>query len=180
MPKKNIKGGKKHKKTKRNPNDNFEKNMIYKENSLEEYALVTDLVGNGNVRIKLPNGSVMIARIPGSFKKKKIFINRGNILLVSIREYEDSKSDIIYRYSDGQSKVLHKNKQLPSSFMNYNVINQNDDNDDTFIEFKDENEDDEDITKTAKPMPIDRSKRMGELSHDIPNEADYAFDLEEI
>ena len=177
MPKSNTKGGKKHKKTKNGMTDSHEKNMIYKEKEEEEYALVTDLVGNGNVRVKLPNGSTMIARIPGSFKKKKKFINKGNILLIAIREYEEAKSDIIYKYSDGQSRTLQKNKLLPASFLAFSTIHQADEVVDNDVIFT--NDDTENV-KTGKPMPIDRSKRMGELNDSIPNEADYKFNLEEI
>jgi translation initiation factor 1A len=177
MPKSNLKGGKKHKKNKKAGFESHDKNMVYKENKGEEYALVTDLVGNGNVRIKLPNGSIMISRIPGSFKKKKKFINKGNILLIAIREYEEAKSDIIYKYSDGQARILQKNNLLPPSFLSFSSIHQPDDVIDNDIIFTN---DEPDNVKTGKPIPIDRSKRMGELDNTIPNEADYQFSLEEI
>lgn len=176
MPKKNIKGGKKHKKT-ANAREYNEKTMVYKENSNEEYALVMDLVGNGNIRVKLSSGNTMISRIPGSFKKKKIFINKGNILLIALREFEQDKSDIIYKYSDGQSKQLQKNDVLPSWFFNFNTIQQiNNDVNENDVIFKDDDEDVE--IKTKKPRPIDRSKRMGEIT--CNDNDSYTFDVEEI
>ena len=137
MPKKNIKGGKKHKKT-ANAREYNEKTMVYKENSNEEYALVMDLVGNGNIRVKLSSGNTMISRIPGSFKKKKNFYK--------------------------QRKHFNTIQQIN------NDVNEND------VIFKDDDEDVE--IKTKKPRPIDRSKRMGEIT--CNDNDSYTFDVEEI
>ena len=177
MTKGNLKGGKKYKKNKKGSFESHDKQMVYKEKAGEEYALVTNLVGNGNVRIKLPTGSEMNARIPGSFKKKKKFINKGDILLIAVREYEESKSDVIYKYSDGQSRTLQKNNLLPPSFLAFSSIHTSDDIVDKDVVF--ENEEQENV-KTGKPLPMDRSKRMGELDNSIPNEVDSSFNLDEI
>ena len=39
--------------------------------------------------------------------RKKIWINNGDIILVSLREYQDEKGDVILKYSADEARSLY-------------------------------------------------------------------------
>lgn len=124
--KKNLKGGKKFKKGKKENNDN---KIIFRETSEgEEYGKVIKLLGNGRLYCKLKDGTEQLCIIPGKMKKKKIWVRMDSIVLIAIRDYQPDKGDIIHVYSPSQIEILKKNNELPINFYeNYNEDNNNED-----------------------------------------------------
>lgn len=115
MPgKSNPKGGKGHRKNKKPVAQTNIKNMEYREEG-EEYARVTALLGNGRVRVQLPNKTEKLAIIPGRMKKKRYgnFITVDDITLVGVRSYQQDKVDVLYRYNPEQVLILQAKKELP-------------------------------------------------------------------
>lgn len=92
--------------------------LIFKED-MEEYAQVTKMLGDLRVIVLLPNKTEVKSTIPGSFKKKRCFINIGDIVLVSKRTFED-KFDICYRYNDDEVKKLAQYFEIPNFFLEFN------------------------------------------------------------
>ena len=43
----------------------------------------------------------------------KVWINAGDIVLVSLREFQDSKADIIHRYNADEARNLKQYGELP-------------------------------------------------------------------
>ena len=110
----NKKGGKKFKRSKK---DNGEKSvMIFKEDSCEEYAKVSKLLGNGRVQAILRDKTEKLCIIPGRFKKKKIRVMPGNVILIAIRDYQPDKADILCVYNDTQIEILSKGDHIPKFF----------------------------------------------------------------
>lgn len=124
MPK-NTKGGKKHKKNKNYGSEN--KQLRYKEVG-QEYAKVTRCKGNCRFDVLCCDGKSRSAILCGSMRKRK-FINQGQLVLVSIREWQDNICDIIDSYEESHAKRLKSEKEIPESF-NLGDDNPYDENDD--------------------------------------------------
>lgn len=45
--------------------------------------------------------------------RKSVWINQGDIVLISLRDYQDSKCDIIHRYSPEDARRLKSKGELP-------------------------------------------------------------------
>ena len=98
----NKKGGKKFKKKKNIQTKNI---MVFKECIEEQYAKVTKMLGNCNIEAKLLDNTTQFCVIPGSMKKKK-WIKVGDIILIAIREYQHSKADVLFVYSQNMQVVM--------------------------------------------------------------------------
>ena len=104
MPKNKGLGGKKFRSTRKNYGlDN--KTTVLKD-SEQYYALITDVLGSGRFRCVADNGDKLLAILCGSMKKKKIWVNNGDLVLVSIRDYEKDKVDIISKYNHDELDYL--------------------------------------------------------------------------
>ena len=90
----NVKGGKKHK---RNKNQNIQpKNLRLKEEG-QEYAQITRCNGNCRFDVLCFDGKERMAIMCGAMRKRR-FVNAKDIVLVSLREWQDTKCDIIDSY----------------------------------------------------------------------------------
>ncbi|KAI7363046.1 hypothetical protein KC328_g18943, partial [Hortaea werneckii] len=47
--------------------------------------------------------------------RKKVWINQGDIILLSLREYQDEKGDVILKYSADEARSLKAYGELPES-----------------------------------------------------------------
>lgn len=112
MPRGNQKGGKKHKRNKNYTNEN--KALRIKEDG-QEYAKVTKCKGNCRFDVQCCDGKERAAILCGAMRKRK-FINQGDLVLVSIRDWQDDICDIIDSYDESQAKKLKQEKHLPDSF----------------------------------------------------------------
>lgn len=120
MPK-NLKGGKGHKKLKNNVHKQ-EKILLYKENSVDqEYAVITESFGTGmKVRFIDSKGNkdgsginqakVCTALTRGKMKRWKYF--KGDVLLISRRDFEDNKVDVIHKYDERDINKLKYEKEI--------------------------------------------------------------------
>jgi len=108
------KGGKKAKKIK----DNTEIERILEFKSIEdnqEYAQVIKLLGNCRCTVSCIDGVERLAHIRGNMTKKKKWVKVGDITLVSLREYEQNKCDIIYLYTLKEARKLKNLGELPDN-----------------------------------------------------------------
>ena len=104
MPKNKGLGGKKFRSTKKSYGLGT-KNTILKD-SEQNYAIVTDVLGSGRFRCHLDNGDKLLGILCGNMKKKKIWVNGGDLVLVSRRDYEKEKVDIIGKYNHDELDYL--------------------------------------------------------------------------
>ena len=56
------------------------------------------MLGNGRLEALCFDGSKRLAHIRGKLRKK-VWINQGDIILLSLRDYQDEKGDVILKYS---------------------------------------------------------------------------------
>ena len=144
----NIKGGKKHK---RNKNHNpTEKALRLKEEG-QEYAQITRCKGNCRFDVLCFDGKKRMAIMCGKMRKRR-FVNAKDIVLVSLREWQDSICDIIDNYDANLVRKL-KDKGLVPKSINIDVDTQysSDDDDNMGIVFStnipDSSDDEEKLEK---------------------------------
>ena len=108
----NIKGGKKHKRNKKQ-NDIVEKTLRLKEEG-QEYAQISKCLGNCRFTVLCFDGKERMATMCGGMRKRK-FVNVNDIVLVSLREWQDEKCDIIDNYDDNLTRKMKDKGIIPDS-----------------------------------------------------------------
>ena len=109
MPRGNQKGGKKHKRGKKD--NQYSKPLRIKEEG-QEYAQIKTCKGNCRFDVICFDGKERMAILCGSMRKKK-FVNPRDVVLVSIRDFQDDKCDIIDVYDDSHITMLKEQGQIP-------------------------------------------------------------------
>ena len=133
-----IRDKKKHKIFNNQRTDNYDLNPMY-----EEYAYVKKMLGNCRVQLITSTGIDAIGIIRGSLRKfnKRVLIERGDIVVISKRDYQDNKVDIVHKYNADQVQYLITEKKLTGILCTYynNMATSSDDieksNDDNYIDF---------------------------------------------
>ncbi|PQE07155.1 eukaryotic translation initiation factor 1A protein [Rutstroemia sp. NJR-2017a BVV2] len=180
MPKNKGKGGKNRRRGK-NENDNEKRELVFKEegqgtyhptpisttpHSLPpltpnpEYAQVLKMLGNGRLEALCFDGSKRLAHIRGKLRKK-VWINQGDIILLSLRDYQDEKGDVILKYSSDEARALKAYRELPDTakINETDTYGPGDDNDPCNFDFAEDDSDSEeeeaDGAKPGKEIDID-------------------------
>lgn len=133
MPKK---GGKKNGKG----SQITEKRPITLRGEMEEYAKIMKSLGDRRMTVVLPDSSEILALIPGRFRKR-CWINVGDIVLISRREFQDTKVDIVHKYNSDELRKLFKKGEIPAFFLEAEATH--DENDDCGITIENIDEEDE-------------------------------------
>ncbi len=81
---------------------------------LQEYAQIIKSNGNSRFDVKCFDGKNRLAHAPGSLKRKKIIVKVNDVIIVSLRSFDDSKCDILYVYTIREVKELKKLGEIPS------------------------------------------------------------------
>jgi len=133
MPKNKGKGGKNRR---RGKNDNEEKRELDFKEDGQEYAQVLKMLGNGRLEAFCFDGIKRLCHIRGKMRKK-VWVNSGDIILVSLRDYQDDKADVIVKYTPDEARTLKNYGELPENakINESNEVGFEDDND-ADIEFK--------------------------------------------
>ena len=108
MPKANTTGGKRYKKCKKhraNSNENNTK-LTYKNNE-QIYATIKKKVGGPRVEVECSDGKIKHAIIPGKFRKRRVPIEIGDIVLCNIPAItSDTILYIAYKYNNNEINQL--------------------------------------------------------------------------
>jgi len=107
----------KQKKSGKNKGSNTEpakRALIYKQD-MEEYAQITKMLGDRRVTVMFPDKTEFIAIIPGRFRKR-CWMRVGDVVVVSRREFQETKMDILHKYNADEVKVLLKEYEIPPFF----------------------------------------------------------------
>jgi translation initiation factor 1A len=111
---KNTKGGKNFKKQKKGTVK--ERELIFREDN-QAYARIIKQLGDGRFECQIFNfnsNTNIIGKICGSMRKK-VWIQIGNIVLVSGRNFDSLNCDIIHKYTDEESQSLKDYEEIPSN-----------------------------------------------------------------
>jgi translation initiation factor 1A len=72
------------------------------------------MLGNARVEAFCFDGVSRLCQIRGQMRKR-VWINVGDIVLVSLREFQDSKADIIWKYTPDEARSLKAYGELPAN-----------------------------------------------------------------
>lgn len=111
-------GGKNRRRGK-NENDDDKRELVFREDG-QEYAQVIKMLGNGRLEALCFDGEKRLAHIRGKMRKKvrivslhsfacyltpnQVWINQGDIILLSLREFQDGKADVIVKYTPDEAR----------------------------------------------------------------------------
>ena len=154
------KGGKKHRRAKNIVASDF----VELPDDDQYFGSVTKILGSGRVtlnyykpKINLKTNSfeewtehTKIGIIRGKMMKR-VYVNLGDLVLISERDFDDSKVDIIGKYETHQIPILKKKTNFP------NIVNLNGQGDDIEFDF-------EEIQNNPVKKPINQ-----DYMADIPN-----------
>mmetsp|Transcript_176457 Transcript_176457/g.565814 ORF Transcript_176457/g.565814 Transcript_176457/m.565814 type:complete len:142 (+) Transcript_176457:79-504(+) len=111
MPKNKL-GGSKAKRAKGDANK-VKKELEFKEDG-QEYGQVARMLGNGRCEVVCFDGTKRLCHIRGKMRKK-VWVNQGDIVLVSLRDFQDEKGDIITKYMADEARQLKQYGELPDN-----------------------------------------------------------------
>lgn len=109
-------GKKKSKKNKKKTQPSVKRNLVFK-TFQEEYAVITKKLGDRRMMVKMADmGAEIMAIIPGRFRKRCWF-DIGDLCLVSQREFQENKVDIVYKYTPDERRELCRLGEIPATFV---------------------------------------------------------------
>jgi translation initiation factor 1A len=142
-----VQGGKNRRRGK-NENDNEKRELTFKEDG-QEYAQVLKMLGNGRLDAQCFDGTKRLAHIRGKLRKK-VWINQGDIILLSLRDYQDDKGDVILKYSADEARSLKAYGELPENAKINETDTYGPEGDDGNVEFDEDRDSD-----SGKEVDID-------------------------
>jgi initiation factor 1A len=95
----------------------------------QEYARATKMLGNGRLTAQCFDDRERLCHIRGGVR---LWISPGDTLLVSLREFQDGKCDVLLKYTDDEVRHLRRLGELPE-----NQGGQSSDEDGNVFEFED-------------------------------------------
>ena len=113
MPKNFGKGGNKRKKGKKPLQETRE--FRFKE-ECEEYARIIKLLGDGRFQCTCSDGVDRIGHLRHKMWKK-VWLKCGDVVLISLRDYEPEKCDIIDKYTEKEIAKLLKNGEIKENLL---------------------------------------------------------------
>jgi translation initiation factor 1A len=126
------KGGKGHRKLKRDGFVDHTRMLLFKDTD-QNYAIVNDMLGSNRVRLTcFGDNTPRLGIIAGKLRKKYLCrIHKNDIVLVSIRSFQDDKVDIIHVYTDDEKRCLINYQEIDERFCQassaYETTTNNDD-----------------------------------------------------
>lgn len=85
------------------------------------YAKVIKLLGNCRMTVLCSDKKERLAHVRGSLQKR-VWIRVDDIVLVSVRTFQELKCDIVYKYSADQVSMLTKQGQIPRMLSSFKKI----------------------------------------------------------
>ena len=86
--------------------------LMFKEDG-QSYALVTNLLGNGRLEAACTDGRTRLAVIRGTMRRR-VWIARGDLILVGLRDFQDAKADVIFKYTADEARQLKQYGEIPA------------------------------------------------------------------
>jgi translation initiation factor 1A len=135
--------GKKGKNSNKRKGEVAQRELIFREDG-QDYVRITSMLGDRRIRAVTTDNTDVLAIIPGRFRKKRCDrMGVGDVILVSHRDFQADKHDVIYKYNRDEVTRLRGYDEIPASFLSTETAGDDADEDDGFI-FGDDT--DEEIT----------------------------------
>lgn len=113
MPK--PKGGKRIRRGKKQ-GEQSKRQLEFKE-AEQDYAIVDKVLGGCRLEVTLTDQSTHLAIIPGKFRKR-VWINKSDVILVGIRKFGDDKVDVMHKYVPEEVRKLIQYEEIPAKWGN--------------------------------------------------------------
>ena len=72
------------------------------------------MLGNGRCEVLCCDGVKRLAHIRGKMRKK-VWVGASDIILVGLRDYQDSKCDVILKYNADEARQLKAYGEIPDT-----------------------------------------------------------------
>lgn len=72
------------------------------------------MLGNGRLEAQCFDGTKRLCHIRGKMRKK-VWVGQGDIVLISLRDFQDGKADVILKYNADEARQLKSYGELPES-----------------------------------------------------------------
>lgn len=95
------------------------KRELLHKDEMQEYAIIVKLSGDRRAQLKRPDETMILGRIIGSLRRCRMKVD--DVVLISYREYQMDRCDIIHKYNNDEVRALIKEKELPNNFQDENV-----------------------------------------------------------
>jgi translation initiation factor 1A len=113
------------KKKKNNHNGSKEPELILGGDD-QVYGIVKKSLGNRRFTVMCQDGRERLCHLRGSMTKRH-FVRDNDVVLVSLRDFQDGKADIINLYTPDQVRFLRKERHLTITGEGKGIENENDD-----------------------------------------------------
>lgn len=82
----------------------------------QEYGKVVKMLGNGRLTAYCYDGVTRLCHIRGKMLKQ-VWVAVGDLVLVSLRDFQDAKGDIIIKYTPEEVREMKARKWVPDTAM---------------------------------------------------------------
>jgi translation initiation factor 1A len=168
-------GGKKFKKNKHHLQSVRELVLPEKD---QYYALVNKLLGNCRVTVSYidPTKGVteILSKMRKTLKRKKQWVKVGNYVLISLRDFEEDKSDVIHVYNDQEMNDLKKYGYIGADLIPTDKNSQYEDTE--FVDILGE----EDVVKKTKVRGLGRNNLVKENYGIISSDEEESDEEQEV
>ena len=164
MPRGRGRGGKRHKKK---GGFGGKRELVYAEDG-QEYGQILKLLGSGRMSCLCFDGIERLVKVRGKFKRR-VWVNVNDIVLVNVREFEETKGDIVHVYYYDEAKQLKQQGELPKDLK----IEKSKTNDEGALDIQFEEDEEEVKKKTVK-------KEKQNLDDFMPNSSSEDEDEEDM
>jgi len=106
------KGGKNRRRGKGGDSDE-KRELVLKEEG-QEYGQVLRMLGNGRLEAACFDGKMRLCHIRGKMRKR-VWVNTGDIVLVTLRDFQDEKGDVVLKYSADEARQLKAMGEIPDT-----------------------------------------------------------------
>jgi len=80
----------------------------------EMFGIADQLLGASKIRVMCEDGTSRVGRIPGKIKKR-MWIREGDLLIISVWDFQPDKCDVRFRYTKTQAVNLSKRNKVPKN-----------------------------------------------------------------
>lgn len=101
-----------------NPEEDYSRIRLPNIKEGEIFGVATQLLGASKIQVMCEDGQSRVGRIPGKIKKR-MWIREGDLLIVSIWDFEPSKCDVRFRYTRTQAVNLSRRGKIPKLLDNF-------------------------------------------------------------
>ncbi len=80
----------------------------------EMFGVADQLLGASRIKVMCEDGVSRMGRIPGKIRKR-MWIREGDLLIVSVWDFQPDKCDIRFRYTKTQASNLSRRNKIPKN-----------------------------------------------------------------